>query len=526
MMKTSMIARNLYALADLLEIREAHSDKADAARAAAQLLDGMELNREAPLDIATLDIAEWIKEMLYTWIHTGEAAELVHLQSEVPLEVQQMLRFPRLTAKQIGYLYRRLGIDSLAKLDAAAKKQRLRKIPGFGAKVELQITKSMKQMQATPEALPIAFAYPIAQQLLERLRRYPEVQRAALVGGLRRYEETVEKVELVVATHQYAAVQERIIHLPNLTQVTMKDEGKVLVRLQYLWEVIVEIHITTAEAFESTLQHIPAEIRDTIRVNEWGAEHSEVPRLIEVSDLQGDLHMHTNWSDGGNSIEEMARAALERGYRYIAITDHSRSLKIAGGLSIERLLQQKEEIKKIERKLQQELADFAILCGIEMDILADGTPDYPDELLQEMDIVIASIHTNFNQDEYTITKRLIEAVLHRHVDFIAHPTGRIIAKRDAYPVNMEVLFKAAKETGTALELNSNPERLDLMAEHIHEAIYTYDIPITINTDAHAVEELDNIHYGIGTAQRGLAKPEHVINTWPLEQLREYLRRND
>lgn len=235
--------------------------------------------------------------------------------------------------------------------------------------------------------------------------------------------------------------------------------------------------------------------------------------------------MHTEWSDGGNSIEEMARAAYRLGYRYIAITDHSRSLKIAGGLSIERLREQRQKIREVEKRLQEEWQDdsFRILAGVEMDILPDGRLDYPDEVLQELDLVIASVHTAFKQEEKVMMKRILAAVENNHVDIIAHPTGRLIGRRAPYAVNMEVLIKAAKETGTVLELNANPNRLDLAPEYLEMAMKE-GVHLAINTDAHRTDELENMGVGVGTARRGWVEPDRVINTWTLDQLLSFLKR--
>lgn len=497
---------------------------------------------------------------------------------ELPEELHQLLLFPGITPQHVDRIYNDLGIDTLAKLEAAIKKQLLRALPGFGAKVELGIKKNLKLVKEIPERLPIAFVYPIAIDLLSLIRNYSEVSRAEIAGCLRRFTETMEHLEIVIATEEPRLVAKQLLELPHLQRVTSHTEEQLVIVLQYLWPLEVVLTLVPSASFafswlyrtgskqhlqqleqlakeqelelqwlgirdpksneilqfnseiqiyeRLTLPYIPSELREGREEIARIQANKGSPRLIELGDLQGDLHMHTNWSDGGNRIEEMARAAIARGYRYIAITDHSRSLKIAGGLSIERLLKQREEIKIIERKLQKEFGEFSILCGIEMDILADGRLDYPNELLQEMDLVIGSIHTAFDQDEYRITKRVMDAILNLHIDFIAHPTGRLIGRREPYPVNMEILFTAAKETGTALELNSNPERLDLKAEYIQEAIEKYGILITINTDAHSIEELKNIELGIGTARRGWVQPEHVINTWSLDRLKQYLSRND
>lgn len=487
---------------------------------------------------------------------------------KIEMDLQRFLLLSGLQPLTIEHLTQKLGIDSYTKLEEAVKKQKIRAIKGLGAKVELNIKKNLKQIREIPDQLPIAFVYPIAVELLSYIRRFPEVKRAELAGSLRRFRETVKDLDLIIVTDEVDPVIDQLTQLPNVSEVILREQEKISIQFQYLWPIKVDLLLVSEASFAHSwirltgpyehyiqleqrakdqgteweqfkqlqseeeiyrqlgLSYIPPEVRVGSNELERIDQEGQTPRLIQADDLLGDLHMHTNWSDGGNSIEEMARAAFQRGYRYIAITDHSRSLKIAGGLSIERLLKQKEEIKKIEKKLNTELGEFRILCGVEMDILADGVLDYPDEVLMEMDLVIGSIHTAFNQDEYRLSKRIMDAILNNHVDFIAHPTGRIIGRREPYAVNMEILFTAAKATGTALELNSNPERLDLKPEYLQEAIEKYNIPITINTDAHSVKELNNIEIGVGSARRGWVRAENVINTWPLDRLMNYLKRND
>ncbi len=564
-LSNAKLAWMLSRMADLMEIKGEESEKISSFRKASSVIEGMEQAIAELKELDDLELAAEPTSVLQELLSTGESEEWKELHVAVPTDLQQLLRFPDITVYHIGRIYRELGIDTFAKLEVAAKKQKLRTLSGFGAKIELNLSKNLKRIKEVPEQFPIAFVYPISMSMLAVLREYPEVSRVELAGGLRRFTEMIEMLVIVIATEEPQLVITRLLDLPDLHHVHSQTKEKLSVTFQYLWPLRVDFLLVSPDAFahswlqltgsiehyEQLLQRakkrkveiihvkseqeiyeylslpfIPPEVREGKGEIERIEREGKTPRLIQMADLLGDLHMHTNWSDGGNRIEEMARAAYERGYRYIAITDHSRSLKIAGGLSIERLLKQKEEIKNIEKQLQKEFGDFTILCGVEMDILADGILDYPDEVLQGMDLVIGSIHTAFNQDEYRITKRIMDAILNNHVDFIAHPTGRMIGRRAPYAVNMEVLFTAAKETGTALELNCNPNRLDLKPEYLQEAIERHGIPITINTDAHSVEELNNIELGIGTARRGWVRPEHVINTWPLDQLREYLRRND
>lgn len=575
------IASVLYQIADLLEIEGENLFKVLAYRKAAQAVESL------PRPIAEIRMIEEIPgigkgtaAVIQELLKSGESSFHKELLQRIPKDLLVLLRIPGLGPKGVGRLYKELGIDTLEKLEEAGKKQRIRALSGFGAKTELKILKGIKQMRERPDRIPIAFAYPIAHELKEKIERIHGVEKAAIAGSLRRFRETVKNINFIVSTADIEKVAKRLLDLPNITDVVLEESDHIIVEIHYLWPIHVDIRLVPPQSFAHALQqytgsaehitqlkerayernlqisehgiisngpgterlevlsseeeiyrrlglpYIPPEIREGRGEIARAGKEGVLPRLIRIEDIQGDLHMHSDWSDGGNSIEEMARAAYQRGYRYIAITDHSRSLRIAKGLSIERLLKQKEEIKRIEKKLRQQWQeDFRILSGVEMDILADGQLDYPEEILQEMDLVIGSIHSAFKQDEYNMTKRIIGAVLNNHVDFIAHPTGRLIGQRDPYAVNIEILIKAAKETGTALELNANPHRLDLKPEYLQQAIEA-GVLITINTDAHSVDELANMEVGVGSARRGWVEPEHVINTWPIDQLIHYLKRND
>ena len=263
------------------------------------------------------------------------------------------------------------------------------------------------------------------------------------------------------------------------------------------------------------LPFIPPELRED------GSEvdhYNEGYGLIRLSDIKGDLHMHTTWSDGAHSLEEMAEACRKKGYQYMAVTDHSQYLKVANGLTVERLKRQREEINR----LNASYTDFTILAGIEMDILPDGSLDYDDDILEEMDLVIASIHSSFSQPKEKIMERLKTALYHANVNIIAHPTGRLIGRRDGYEVDMDMLIELAKETNTVLELNANPNRLDLSAANIRKAADA-GVKVAINTDAHRIETLNHMEIGVSTAKKGWIKKSSVINTWNKDELVSFLR---
>lgn len=581
------LAQLLFRIADLMEIGGENPFKVAAFRRAGHTLEGMSRPAVEVHPNKIPGVGEGIARVIKEWAKTGRSSLLKEWEAKIPPDLLLLLKIPGLGPKSVGRLYRELGIDRLEKLEQAAKAQQIRKLSGFGAKTELHLLKSIKQMKEIPEEIPIAILLPISREIKEFLAGIAQIEEAEVAGDLRRMKETGKELLFVISTKQPRAVVDLLRQLPRLAKVVEEGaenedwrskeghsgEIRLVVELTYLWPIRVHFFIVPPESFAYALlyhtgsrehldrleeraetmgvrflptrlvvgkkaenvateealyrrlglSYIPPEIRE----GKGEIAHSEqgtIPRLIRLEEIQGDLHMHTDWSDGGNSIEEMARAAFRRGYRYIAITDHSRSLQIAGGLSIERLVEQRKRIREVEKDLREEFCDetLRILAGVEMDILQDGRLDYPDELLQELDLVIASVHTAFKQEEKVMMKRILSAIENNHVDIIAHPTGRLIGHRGPYAVNVDILIKAAKETGTVLELNANPNRLDLAPESLERAMKE-GVFLSINTDAHRTEELENMEVGVGTARRGWVEPDRVINTWPIHRLIQYLK---
>ncbi len=364
-------------------------------------------------------------------------------------------------------------------------------------------------------------------------------------------------------------VKEQLLALPRIKEVIASGETKVSLVLEGEWDVGVDFRIVSKEEFASTLHHFTGSKDHNVRmrqlakergekISEYGVESTETGEvktfqteeafyhhfglpwippeiredgskveaftdegsLLKLSDIRGDLHMHTTWSDGAYSLEEMIEACRAKGYEYMAITDHSRFLKVANGLSVERLLKQNEEI----RRLNERYNDIEILSGIEMDILPDGTLDYDDDVLSQLDFVIASIHSSFSQPTETILDRLRTALENPYVHLIAHPTGRLLGRREGYEVDMDELITLAKQTNTALELNANPHRLDLSAENLRKA-QEAGVKIFINTDAHATEHLEFMEVGTKAARKGWLRPETVINTYGIEEFLAFVNRN-
>ncbi|MBO8170299.1 MAG: DNA polymerase/3'-5' exonuclease PolX [Bacillaceae bacterium] len=575
-MKNRTVARMLLEIAQYLEIEGANAFKVNAFRRASQIVE--EMGEPVEDRLAELEsipgIGKGTAAVIREIVETGESVVLKELKEKIPDSLLPLLKIPGLGPKSIGRLYRELDISSVKELEQAIKQQKIRSLPGFGAKTEQKIREGIRQLNHKPERFPIALMLPVAEEIEDQLRKCRHIRRFSRAGSLRRFRETAKDLDFIVATDHPEQVADDLVHLPQVRNVINKGATKVSVEMDYQWPVAVDFRLVRDDEFASALHHFTGSKEHNVqmrqrakrrgyKISEYGVENVEtgelttfeteyeffrffdlplippeiregkgeieraetpggLPQFIELSDIRGDLHMHSTWSDGGNTIRDMAEACRHRGYEYMAITDHSRSLRIAGGLSEEQLLAQKAEIDE----LNKEWDDFKILAGVEMDILSDGRLDFDDGVLKEMDVVIGSVHTAFKQNEDVLTKRVIGAIENNHVDFIAHPTGRLIGRRGPYALNVDAMLRAAKETDTAIELNANPNRLDLHAEHLRKAREEYGVRITVNTDAHSIPELDNMKVGIGTARRGWLTADDVINTMTLDELMRYLKRHD
>ncbi|SEM98912.1 DNA polymerase/3'-5' exonuclease PolX [Lihuaxuella thermophila] len=572
-MKNAYISAVLQQLADFMELNGENPFKVGAYRRAARAVENSRvpvaemMDRLEDLPGVGKGTAGVIEEI----ITTGTSRQLEELRQKLPSGLPDLLSLPGMGPKSIHALYRELNITNLNELKAAAEQEKIRSLPGFGPKKELKILEAIEQFQKRPERRLLHEAMLVATRVKDYLSDDGRILRVELAGSIRRRKETIKDIDFVVATREPKEVGEYIVSMPEVLEIVNQGETKVsvIVRVEGI-EMNVDVRLVSPSQFASALHHFTGSKEHNVRirqrakqfgwkVSEYGifdpetevtqtfddeaaffahlglpyippelredrgemekAERGKLPQLIEPGDYRGDLHMHTVYSDGADSILKMARAAREKGYEYIAITDHSRFLKVANGLTIEELKEQWAEIDEVNK----EFDDFTVLKGTEMDILPDGRLDFPDEILEQLDIVIASIHSSFKQDEQTMTRRIVEAMENPHVDIIAHPTGRLINRRHAYALDMDHIFQAAKDTGTILELNANPHRLDLNDEYLKKAKEEYGLTFTINTDAHSVEGLNNLPYGIATARRGWLEKGDVINTLPLEELKKRLK---
>ncbi|MCM3730962.1 DNA polymerase/3'-5' exonuclease PolX [Fictibacillus nanhaiensis] len=563
------IVRTLEQIALYLEILGENSFKVSAYRKAANALESDERTMDQIKDVSKIKgIGKGTAAVIIEMMDKGESELLIELQEKVPSELITLLQVPNLGGKKIAKLYSELGITNIASLKEACTSGKVRELAGFGAKTEEKILTSLADIGKRPDRLPIAYMLPIAERIEGQLEKMKHIDKYSRAGSLRRYRETIKDLDFIISSNNPHKVKEQLLNLPEVTDVIASGDTKVSLVIGEKIAVSVDFRIVEPEQFATTLHHFTGSMEHNVKmrqlaksrgekISEYGVENTETGEMktfnteeefyeyfglnwippearetgeeiellkeeynfIQLSDIKGDLHLHSTWSDGAFSIEEMAEEARSRGYKYMAITDHSQYLRVANGLTPERIRMQRKEIDKLNKKYK----NFKIFAGIEMDILPDGTLDYDDDLLDELDFVIASIHSAFSQDKSKIMNRLKTALQHKRVDLIAHPTGRLIGRRKGYDVDVEMLLQLAYETDTAIELNANPNRLDLSPDWLRKA-QELGVKIAINTDAHYKETMKHMEIGAAVARKGFIKKSSVINTMNAEEFQAYLNR--
>lgn len=567
------IAWALREISDLLEFKGEDFFKIRAYRRAAKALMGLSGSVEEMYRDGTLKkvpgIGKNILSKIGELLETGECELLRRLREEIPPGILQVMAVPGMGPKRARIFYEQLNISNLEKLERAARNKQIRTLPGMGGKREQEILHSIKLLKANAGSFLLSLAREVAGEFIQFFNELPEVTNVSITGSVRRWRETVHDVDLLVGTSSAEGVFSTLDRHPLVARILSRDSQRV--NLMTRWGIPVEVLTVPPACFfaalvKSTgnsghwnglqdlaakqrlkledkgifnsegnripvsseediymalgLSFIPPEMRED-RGEIALAMENRLPDLVEAGQIRGDLHVHSNWSDGGNSIEELVGKAREKGYDYIAITDHSRSLKVARGLSVEQLLKQQEYIAALNRDLK----GFTVLTGIEVDILSNGDLDYPDEILAEIDVVIASVHSAFKQDREKMTRRIIAAIENPHVDIIGHLTGRLIGHREGYEVDVEEIIKKAAENNTALEINSSPDRLDLN-EYAARLAAEHGVKLVINTDAHDLRRMDEINYGLAVARRAWLGPENILNTMELPELLWYLGKSN
>lgn len=557
------VAHVLEEIADLLELQDEQPFRVRAYRAAAEQVRGLavdiaELDAAGQLD-AIPGVGKALAAKIHEYLTTGQLGYLERLRAQVPAEAVALLRVPGIGPARARQLIKR-GITSLAALRAAAERGELRGIPGFGAALEQQVLAALATPEERPARLLLGAVLPLAEALAAELAQYRAVRAVSPVGSLRRWRATVGDVTLLVATAEPDAVIAALPNLPGVERVRAEDAWQVL---EHAAGVPVRVVLVEPDAWGTALlfwtgarahveqlaaravargwrltpaglvdergrrragadeaevyaalglDWVPPELREGAGEVEAAAAHA-LPTLVTVADIRGELHAHTDWSDGADTLEQMVEAARARGDAYLVITDHSPTPAVAGGLSAERLREQHRAIAALNAKL----APFRVLHGAEVSILPDGRLDYPDDVLAMLDVVIVSVHNQFRQSREAMTARICRALAHPMVDVLGHATGRLLGRRDGYAVDLEAVIATAAAHGVAIEVNGQPDRLDIEDVWVRRAI-AQGVLVACTTDAHSCRNFDYRRYAVAQARRGWAEARHVLNARDLDGL--------
>lgn len=576
-MNNAQIAAKFELLADLLEFQGANSFRVRAYRNAARTIEGLSQQISDILDdesqkLTDLDgIGKDLAEKCQVLVEKGELPQLDELQKKIPQSVLAMLRIPGLGPKKAAVIYKELKIATLEELKQACLDERVRELKGFGAKTEQTILNGIDLAATAEQRTYWATADKLVQRLREHLKDVKGVEKLEFAGSYRRGKETVGDIDILVTAKSPTAAMDRLGEFSELNEVIARGDTKMSIRLENNMQV--DLRVVPAKSYGAALQYFTGSKEHNVKVrgiakqhglkiNEYGVfrieddgtetyvagkteedvykaldlpwfppelrenrdviklAESGLPELITVEDIVGDMHMHTDATDGKNTLEEMVEAAIARGYQYMAITDHSKRVSMANGLDADRLLEQWKAIDKLNKKLDGQIL---ILKGLECDILEKGGMDLPDQVLEQGDWIIASVHYGQNQPKQQITDRIVGALENPNICIVAHPTGRLINRREAYEVDLETVFQCAKENKKFVELNANPMRLDLNEIQCNAA-KERGIPIGINSDAHNIEGFNVMKYGIKQARRGGLTKADVVNTRPWKDIQKMLGR--
>jgi DNA polymerase (family X) len=565
------IARLFYEMASLLEVRGESVFRIRAYQRGAQTLETLSEDVTVLAARGTLQslpgIGKDLAAKIQEYLATGRMARLESLREGLPATFLPLLEIRGLGPKTARALFEQIGIESIEQLEEACRSKRIIGVAGVRERTCENILKSIAAFKAGHTRVLLPTAQTVASQVAQALRSRGGVERLEIAGSLRRMRESVKDVDILVTSTEPLRVIETLASLPSVIEVTGRGETKASVRHQE--GLAIDLRVVEPAAFGAALQYFTGSkehnvrlrqlaIQRGLKLSEYGvfdeasgarvagateedvygavglpwippelredggefdaAREGRLPRLVEPRDLRGDLHAHTDWSDGHHPLEKLVEAAEARGYEYVIVSDHSRSLTIARGLSLDELRAQRARIRELQARHR-----IRILTGSECDILEDGTMDFPDEVLAELDVVLGAVHSRFKQSREAMTARIVRALANPHVDILAHPTGRKITSRQPYDVDMEAVFAAAKAHGKAIEINASPDRLDMSDVHARRAA-ELGIPVVINTDTHYLSNLDWTELGCAVARRAWIGPDQVLNTRPLEELLAWTRR--
>ncbi len=564
------IAKIFSRIADSLEILDENGFKINAYRKASRNISSMpdsleEFDGEKELSKIP-GVGKDLSQKIIEHRLTGKIAYYEEIKKQVPDELAELLDIRGVGPKFLRTLVKHFGVTDIESLKETIARPEILELDGIGKKKIEQISRSVEVFEGGKKRMRLVKAHALATEVKEKIEGIPGVLRAELAGSLRRMRETVANIDIIASADDGAGVIEKFTALAFIKEVLGRTENSARILTQS--GVRTDLLVAEPGCYGSALQNLTGSRSHNARIREIAAakgletDHmgirngngyfvseeeiyeslglgyiapelredrgeieaaraGELPALLEIEDLRGDLHAHSTWSDGASTIRQMADKAASLGYEYIAMTDHSPSSRIANGLSIKRLWQKKEEVEKIN----SEGGAVRVLMGSEVDILPDGSLDYPDEVLRELDFVVASVHSSFSMEEEEMTRRICGALENPHVDALGHPTGRLIAQREPYKVDIDAVIETARAHDKALEINSSYKRLDLKDTHARKAVEA-GVKIMVSTDAHRTEHLGRIIFGVGTARRGWVKKTDVVNTYGLSELLKWLASHD
>ncbi|HHT9125244.1 MAG TPA: DNA polymerase/3'-5' exonuclease PolX [Candidatus Brocadiia bacterium] len=566
-MKNAEIASMFERIADVMELKGENPFRISSYRKAARVIgDLTEDIAEIAKDEKLTDIpgiGTGTAEKIIEYLNTGKMTKYEEVMKGISEETVAMLRISGLGPKTVSMLNKELGIVGVADLEKAISQGKLVGLPGIGEKKIENIVKGIALFKTSQQRISLGTALPVVKRIVSVMEKAPGVKAIQAAGSLRRMRETIGDIDILVSGSDGKKIINAFVSMPGVNEILASGDTKGSVRIEEGLQV--DLRVVEEEAYGSALQYFTGSKAHNIhlrelakkkglKISEYGifkgekkiggkkeddiyktlgmdwvppelredrgeveaAQAGELPKLIELKDIKGDLHVHSNWSDGHSTFKEIAEHAKKRGYSYVVVSDHTKTLKIANGLTEERLLKEIDEIDKLNKTL----SGITLLRATEVDILSDGSLDMSDKVLSRLDIVVASVHSGFKQPKEKITKRILRAVENPYVTIIGHPTGRVITSREGYDVDLERVMDACAKTGTAMELNAYYDRLDLNDINCKMAKEA-GVRIAISTDTHHIEQLWMMELGIGTARRGWLETRDVINSWPLEKLKAF-----
>ena len=579
-MKNQEIAKIFYEIADYLEM-EGVAFKPYAYQKAAITLETLEEDVEEIYKRGDLEalkeipgVGESIALKIEEYLKTGKIKYYEEFKKKTPVNLEELMAVEGMGPKKTKVLYQKLGIRNLKDLEKAARVHKIAPLFGFGEKTEKNILEGIEFVKRSKGRFLLGDILPKVKEVYQKLKSLKEVERIDAVGSIRRMKETIGDVDfLVIPHHPFGGGPEKVMDfftsLSGIVKVWGKGTTKASVRMKEGFDM--DIRVLSKKSYGSALQYFTGSkehnillrriaIDKGLKLSEYGlfrrskmiagenekeiyeklgmdwmppemrenqgeieaALEKKLPKIIDYNDIKGDLHCHSKWDGGKNTILEIAEKAMEMGYEYLGISDHTKFLRIEHGLDEKQLAQQRKEIDRLNEKLKIKNEKFRILQGCEANILNDGSIDIKDEALKKLDYVIAGVHSSFKMEKARMTERIIRAMENPNVDIISHPTGRLIQKRDEYQIDFDKILRVAKKTGTTLEINSFPERLDLKDTNIRKAKEA-GVKMVINTDSHHIDQMRFIEFGIAQARRGWAESRDIINTQPLEKLLKYFK---